>query len=144
MKTKDSTVLAVAILALVIFLVWGFWNRSNFTYNTPSGFSIKTYPTPSQELPEYPKLPQGATFNNSQYQTFPPSIDLQEQYYQCIAKECKGDTFDYPCLQRCRLKTYRRDLTTPNVDDWVCYYHRHNEDKYYKCLANVLADWKYP
>jgi len=143
METRSSALYLIVLVLVILFIVWGFWNRSNFTFKTPSGFSFKTYPTSSQTFDS--GTPSGPPpFNNSEYQTYPPSVDIQEQYYQCVANDCAGDTYDYPCLQRCHLKTYRRYMNTPDIQDWVCYYHRHNEDDYYKCLANVYADYKYP
>ena len=38
-------------------------------------------------------------FDNSMYQEDPPSVDLQENYFKCIAKECGGNTHDYDCLE---------------------------------------------
>jgi len=101
-----------------------------------------TYPTPSRQ---FPGAKSGkAEFDNSDYQTYPPSVDLQSQYYNCLAKECNGDTFDYPCLQKCRLKVYRRYSTYPDHADWTCYPYRNDQDKYYRCLANVYAQYRYP
>jgi len=136
MAARASAIYLVVLVLVILFLVWGFWNRS-------SGFTFKTYPTPSQTF-SGGKAPTGSTFDNSEYQTYPPSIDLQEDYYGCIAQECGGNTFDYPCLQRCHLKSYRRYMSTPDHADWVCYYKRHNEDEYYSCLANVYSDYKFP
>jgi len=135
MEARQSAIYFVVLVLVILFLVWGFWNRSGFTF--------KTYPAPSQMI-SGGKAPKGATFNNSEYQTYPPSVDIQEDYYGCIARECGGDTFDYPCLQKCHLKSYRRYMSTPDHADWVCYYKRHNEDDYYKCLANVYSNYEFP
>lgn len=135
MKAQESGIYLIVVVLVILFILWGFWNSSGFTF--------KTYQTPSQ----YSGLPSKkgvGTFNNSEYQTYPPSVDLQSDYYKCIASECDGNTFDYPCLQRCHLKNYRRGMATPDHADWVCYYKRHNEDEYYACLANVYSDYKYP
>lgn len=121
---------------MIFFLTRGFWSRSGFTF--------KTYPTPSKTFPSGTKFPKGSTFSNADYQTYPPSVDIQSDYYGCIANECGGDTFDYECTQKCHLKSYRRYMTTPDHADWVCYRKRHDEDKYYECLANVYADYKFP
>jgi len=136
MADKQSALYVVVLILVILFLLWGFSTRSKFTF--------KTYPTPSQTFSGPIKGPEGGSFNNSEYQTYPPSTDIQGDYYSCIAEECDGNTFDYPCLQRCHLKSYRRHMTTPDHADWVCYSHRHDEDKYYECLANVYANYYFP
>ena len=126
------TVIAIVMGFLLIWVLWG--SHSNFTF--------KTYPTSSQIFLK--STDDHVGFNNSEYQTYPPSTDIQGDYYSCIANECDGNTFDYACLQKCYLKSYRRHMSTPDHADWVCYRHRYDKDKYYQCLANVYADYKFP
>ncbi len=83
-------------------------------------------------------------FDNTMYQYDPPSIDLQEDYFKCIARECGGNTHDYNCLEKCHLKAFRRDMMTLDRVDLVCHNYRNDEDAYYRCLDEVYADYKYP
>ncbi len=136
MNTKQVAIYSIIIFLVIFFVIRGVWKRS--------GFKFKEYTTPSQAYPKGTKFVEGSTFDNAEYQTYYPSVDMQSDYYQCIANECQGDTFNYSCLQRCHLKSYRRDMTSPDHADWVCYRKRFDEDEYYKCLANVYADYRYP
>jgi len=136
MTDRQAAIYLVILVLVILFLSWGFWNRA-------SHFTFKTYSTPSQVF-SGGKASKGATFDNSEYQTYPPSVDLQEDYYGCIASECGGNTFDYGCLQQCHLKAFRRYMATPDHADWVCYRKRHDEKAYYECLANVYANYTFP
>lgn len=108
---------------------------------TRSGFTFKFYKTPSKK---FQGVPQRDVFSNADYQTYPPSVNLQSDYYTCIAQVCGGNTFDYPCLEKCHLKAFRKHMRDLDHADLVCYDKRFKPEDYYKCLDRVYTDYKYP
>jgi len=110
----------------------------------PSGTEPLTGLVPSEDL----------NFNNSMYQYSNPSIPREDNYYSCVAKECAGDTFDYHCLEKCHLKTFRRGMGDAiGPTDWthvkdhadlVCHNYRKDQNAYYRCLDEIYADYRYP
>ena len=83
-------------------------------------------------------------FNNSQYQYGNPNVRRQYDYYKCVANECGGKTHDYPCLSICHLKTFRKGMEEPDIQDLVCQSHFSDPKAYYNCLSNVYSDYRYP
>ena len=87
-------------------------------------------------------------FGNAEYQNSTPNKAKQWRYNRCVVEECGGDTNDYACQQRCRLKVYRRGMEVMDTKDWACWQYgpmgENNEDAYYRCLGGAYADWKYP
>ncbi len=83
-------------------------------------------------------------FDNSMYQYSNPSLNREKYYYNCVGNECGGNTFDYPCLEKCHLKSFRHGMQTKDHADWVCYNYRNDKDAYYKCLDAVYADYRFP
>jgi len=133
MKTDGKIILLLVVIGVVFLCI--------YFSGSISGFTFKFYPTPSKSVGG---LPSGVAFSNAEYQDYPPSIDLQSDYYTCIAEACGGNTFDYPCLEKCHLKAFRRYMPGPDHADWVCYDKRFNPSEYYKCLDRVYTDYKYP
>ena len=84
------------------------------------------------------------TFNNAMYQYGNASIDRQYNYFDCVEKECGGNTTDYFCMQKCRFKASRQGMKAPDVKDMVCAPYQNDEHAYYRCLAATYADYKYP
>lgn len=84
-------------------------------------------------------------FNNSEYQYGNPNVEREYNYYKCISDECGGNTHDYPCLEKCHLKAYRRGMAENDIQSMVCQaYASSNEDEYYKCLDQVYTRYRYP
>ena len=69
------------------------------------------------------------TFNNSQYQYSNPNLKRENDYYKCISGECKGNTHDYRCLERCHLKAYRKGMGAPDIKDMICRQYSKNDDQ---------------
>jgi len=86
----------------------------------------------------------GFVFDNADYEYSNPSVIKEWYYANCVAKECGGNTFDYPCLEKCHLKTFRTGMLEKDIVDMVCEPYSSNEHAYYQCLDNVYADYKYP
>lgn len=86
----------------------------------------------------------GFTFNNSEYQYSNPDVPREQYYYKCLVDECDGDTHNYDCLQKCHLKSYRMGMESTDAQDWVCYPYANDENAFYKCLADVYSDYRYP
>ncbi len=126
----DAALVVLFILIVVIVLMVNKCSsRSTFTFNNS----------------EHQRSSRsGATFNNSEYQYSNPDLTKEQFYYDCISKECGGNTHDYYCLQKCHLKTFRRGMKTMDTKDWVCMPYANDEDAYYRCLANTYADYRYP
>lgn len=124
MGDKDSSaavILFIVVLGIFILLVLRAPCRSDFT--------------PGQ-------------FGNAEYQNSTPNRAKQWRYNRCVVEECGGDTNDYDCQQKCRLKVYRRDMGVMDTKDWACWKYgpmgMNDEDAYYRCLGGAYADWKYP
>src|SRR6056297_1286165 len=80
-------------------------------------------------------------FYNAMYQYGKASIDREYNFYDCVEDECKGDTHDYLCLQKCHLQTFRQGMKAPDVQSRVCESYSQDKDAYYRCLASVYADY---
>jgi len=82
-------------------------------------------------------------FNNSDYEYSNPSVSRETQYYSCISSECGGETKDYDCLQKCHIKSFEYD-SPKNIKNRVCEMYTKTSDEYYKCLAQLYSDYRYP
>lgn len=85
-------------------------------------------------------------WGNKDYQYFPPNIETQDDYYDCILKECGGNTYDFACLEACHIKSFRKNLTetgpaTWDAQTWVCGQFS-DKDSFYKCLDRVYSDYR--
>jgi hypothetical protein len=132
---KAQLLLFVVVLVALIFCFFPkLIQKSKFSHSGGDSRNIKF---------QTADVPQGY-FDNSMYDYGNPA-QWREQYYKmCVTGECAGDTSNYDCLQRCRLKTFRVDKMTPDHADLVCGNYKFDEDSYYKCLADVYANYKYP
>jgi hypothetical protein len=86
----------------------------------------------------------GFTFNNSEYLYSNPNLYREWWYYNCLDKECGGNTHNYDCLEKCHLKAYRMDMNAPDVKDLVCHPYFDDENAFYRCLDATYSDYKYP
>jgi len=89
-------------------------------------------------------VPGKLEYDTSMYQYSNPSLPKERNYYMCISEECGGNTQNYDCLEKCKLKTFRAGMDTMDTKDWVCFPFAEDEDAYYKCLSQVYADYRYP
>lgn len=130
MKVQPETVicLSVVLIAVLLFLNGGLkcFSKSGFKWKS----ILRSNPRP---------------FNNSEYQYGNEGPQTEDNYYKCLMEDCKGNTHNYDCLEKCRIKSFR-SAGPHNIDaqSWVCMKYRDNEDAYYKCLDNVYADYRYP
>jgi hypothetical protein len=69
-------------------------SRSPFAYFGNNG-------VPGVKLPD----PFFGGVLNAKYQYDSPNVVKEAKYYRCMQSECGGNTHDYDCLERCRLKT---------------------------------------
>lgn len=83
-------------------------------------------------------------FSNADYQYSNPNVGREYDYYKCISDECKGNTHDYFCLEKCHLKAYRKGMMQGDIKDMVCSPYRNDEHAYYRCLDAVYANYRYP
>jgi len=130
---KAQLLLLIVVVFAVALCVFSKYKTDGYSYTKKV----------SDVLPR--KADTDGMFDNSEYQYGNPS-QWREQYYRdCIVKECKGNTHDYNCLEKCHLKSFRVDMGDQKDHAyWVCYNYRNDEDAYYRCLDAVYADYKYP
>jgi len=83
-------------------------------------------------------------YNNALYQYYPEGLIQEDDYFTCIGNMCNGNTMDYDCMEACHLMTFRKGMTKPDAQDWVCFNYRGDPHAYYRCLNAVYADYKYP
>lgn len=92
------------------------------------------------------RCPQRSSFMfaNPNYQYSAPTIGNENDYYKCLVSECRGDTDKYECLEKCHLKSMRKGMSQPDIQDRVCEaYAGHNEEDYFKCLDTIYSDYRY-
>lgn len=58
---------------------------------------------PSAVPHNLPKVFEGGVLN-AKYQYDSPNVIKESKYYGCLLDECKGNTHNFDCLERCRLK----------------------------------------
>lgn len=83
---------AVFVLAIIAMGCLFKPSKSSFTY--PFGWKGD----------HLPKFFDGGVLN-AKYQYDSPNVEKEAKYYRCMQSECGGNTHDYNCLERCRLKT---------------------------------------
>lgn len=91
---------------------------------------------------------QKGKFGNAEYQYSAPNKVRQWKYNRCLYHQCDGNTNNYDCVERCKLKVDRDRMMGPDIKDWVCWQYgplgANNEAAFYRCLDGAYADWKYP
>jgi len=90
-------------------------------------------------------------FGNADYQYKPPPPTVQNNYYKGIQNDCKGNTYDYNCLEKVRLKSFRGDMENQPTAAWdaqthVCMNSPDVVDEFslYRCLDGTYAKYIYP
>lgn len=122
MCETTTVILLVLLFGVILFLVTRSPTTSGFTISEPG---------------------------NAEYQNSTPNKTKQWLYNECVVKECGGDTNDYSCQQRCRLKMYRAGMEGMDTQEWACWQYgpqgtQPDERKFYECLGSAYADYKYP
>ena len=154
--------IAFIIIIFVILIILTILIAAGYIYEKKRRLMDLEIP-PSQMMPLNPPetkpmtglVPsEDLTFNNSMYQYSNPSVPREDNYYECVAEECGGNAFDYHCLEKCHLKTFRHGMGDAiGPTDWthvkdhadlVCHNYRHDENAYYRCLDEIYADYRYP
>lgn len=79
-------------------------------------------------------------FDNADYQYSNPNLKREWLYYTLLNNDCKGNTYNYNCLENSKLKTFREGMMAPDIKDWVCYHARNNEQDYLKCLNVIYSN----
>jgi|694.fasta_scaffold20915_8 hypothetical protein len=88
-------------------------------------------------------------FDNSDYQYSNPNPVNEISYYRCLFEECRGDTDDYDCLEKCKFNsfhgTYSNDpydhTKISDIRDRMCDYLPEGER--WKCLNNIYKKYGY-
>lgn len=128
---KGELFIVCALAILVILLIVGMkTKKSPFSFRV--GKSVGGMPVFNQEDLKYlDHLPK-----NANYQYFNPNLNNEYNYYDCLSNECDGDTRNYDCLERCKLKTFMGRNVSP-LKNVLCM--DKTGDDYYDCLVHYYA-----
>lgn len=79
---------------------------------------------------------------NAKYQYDSPNVVNESQYYECLVKDCRGNTHNFDCLERCRLK-----VMTNNNPEYISPLKSANcigksGDDYLNCLVYQYAKYQ--
>lgn len=74
-------------------------------------------------------------FNNSDYQEFPPSLNLERDFFKCVKEKCQDTDENKRCLAYCYISTHRKGMDTMDIASWNCL----NDKDYDKCLLRNYA-----
>lgn len=80
-------------------------------------------------------------FDNTDYQYSNPNKDVEESYYGCLFRECRGDTRDYDCLEKCKFQGFHSNEESKDIRDRMCDYLP--EDKRWDCLNSLYQKYGY-
>ena len=123
-------------------------NRNCKEYRLPaprSPFHIKSFSYPEYKMPaEYDfskcggdgfDFAEGYSFDNSDYQYFPPTLPYEKEYFECVKKECGGSDEDQQCLYRCYVKSHRKAMENQDIPGLVCARWWTDPERYNNCLT---------
>lgn len=79
-------------------------------------------------------------FDNSDYQYSNPSKDVEKSYYGCLFRECRGDTRDFNCLEKCKFQSFHSG-ESKDIRDRMCDYLP--QDERWDCLNNLYQRYGY-
>lgn len=122
---KQGDLLTLFVLGLLLVLLIGsfiFTKRSNYKF---------PFRLDNPNLPKwFPK--------NSEYQYDNPTPVGELLYYECIAGHCSGDTHDFDCLERCRIRSFLRKnkggAMSP-IKEALCSPYKDNQIAFEDCLV---------
>ncbi len=143
---KEAAIIILLLAVLTILLLVGMSSkkarfafpagirdvRDPFVHRNP--FSLKN-----------PNLPHWMA-RNAKFQYNNPNPTGELRYYECLAGNCKGDTHDFDCLERCRIKTFLNEaeggMISP-IKDSICSDQGRGSPAYYDCLVNAYMQRPY-
>lgn len=130
MKKGELFVICALVILFVALVIGMRTKKSPFSFRVGRG--VGGMPIFDQEDLKYvTDLPK-----NSDYQYFNPNLKNEMGYYECLSNECGGNTEDYDCLERCKLKTFMGRYVSP-LKEVLC---RDKTGKdYYDCLVHYYS-----
>jgi hypothetical protein len=115
---ENTTLICIGAGVIIIFFLWFVFrsNKSNYMY-----------------------IPAEISQPIHYWQNQAPSLRVENQFHRCMLSECNADYTDYPCRQKCYLKTMKNG--TEDRTDLICRGRAKTEDEYYMCLDSVYGTY---